>query len=118
MINRNEKYIYLEDVLQTLESKQNVMIMLSTAQALFTEEDKEPVYIPDCIGNHYTVNWLTAIKECHLYKRFIVKAKVNNNDVIKIYLQNYKGETGASLLELGSNEAAIKTAIENNKEGN
>ena len=111
-----ENTIYLEDILKSFKPKRNVLVMLSSAHAIFGEENEAPRYIGDSAGNHYAENWLTAIRRCHLEKTFIVRAQTVEeigftDDQVTIYLQNMKYETSVARLDLMANEAAVASAF-------
>ena len=110
-----ENTIYLEDILKSFKPKRNVLVMLSSAHAIFGEENEAPMYIGDSAGNHYAENWLTAIKRCRLEKTFIVRAETEEtsltNDQVTIYLQNAKYETSVARLDLMANEVAVASAF-------
>ena len=104
--------IYLEDVLKNIESRQNVLIYLSSAHALYTSETEAPRFITDSIGNHYTENWNTAIEYNNLKETFIVKSVVTlAPDQIAIYIDNVRGDKDAAKLEIESNQNAINAAF-------
>lgn len=107
-----ENTIYLEDILKNIESRQNVLIYLSSAHALYTSETEEPRFITDSIGNHYTENWNTAIERNNLEETFVVKSVVTlTPDQMAIYIDNVRGDKDAARLEIESNQAAINAAF-------
>lgn len=103
--------LYLEDLLKTLNSKVNVIVSLSS----YTDYGIGPenkVIRQDCCGNHHTENWLGAIEDKHLEKRFIVKdVKVSfenymNSPQWEVILTNEKSHI-TKVLDVESNQQAI-----------
>ena len=110
-----ENTIYLEDLLKSFKPMRDVLVMLSSAHAIFGEENEAPMYIGDSAGNHYAENWLIAIERYNLERTFIVRAETEEGGPaygqVTIYLQNAKCETSVAQLEQMANEVAIALAF-------
>ena len=108
IILRKENILYLEKVLDTLDKKANVIVYLSTSAKYGT------ITMRDCCGNHYAVNWLSALRYGNLGRKFVVDefySKFKCNEIqYYVTLKNAKcSET--TLLDKLSNESASKFAF-------
>ena len=103
--------MYLETLLRTMDSKANVMVMLSSE----TEYDFG-FKMQDGCGNHHVRNWLEAIDNNCLDGRFVVKGvEVTLEDYMdapqwKVTLLNVKC-SNTILLSKESNEAAYRNYL-------
>jgi hypothetical protein len=64
--------MYLEDVLGSLNSKADVCIKLSSQTIYGLGETDDPHVMQDSCGNHRVMNWLDALVDRDLFKKFLV----------------------------------------------
>ena len=108
--------MYLENLLETMDSKADVIVTLSSSTTYGIGQIENPITIIDGCGNHHTENWLNAITKKHLEKVFVVvDVKVTFESYMdkpqwEIFLQNEKSYT-TEVLACESNSQAIQSCF-------
>ena len=103
-----DKIMYLEERLNGLDEKANVLVKLSSATVYGIGETDEPITMQDSCGNHYVKNWLGVIKDFGLEKKFVVLASNQKDDTLIVHLKNKKDEHIVDILDRMSNNYACR----------